>query len=70
MSAASPIASRPRLNPGPHPYSLSFVASPTPYISWQVPAVGAGNLRPADKAEDNEAGAATPEALQAKTTPP
>lgn len=44
--SASPIASRPRLNPGPHPYSLSFVASPTPYISWRVPAVGAGNLRP------------------------
>lgn len=42
---ASPIASRPRLNSGPHPYSLSFVASPTPDISWRVPVVGAGNLR-------------------------
>ena len=43
---ASPIASRPRLNQGSHPYSLSFVAPPTPDISWRIPAVGAGNLRP------------------------
>lgn len=67
---ASPMASRPRLNFGPHPYSLSFEASPTPDISWLVPAVGAGNLCPADKAEDNEARTARPEAQQAKTTPP